>query len=244
MQNEVHISYAGKCEENREALRDAFVASVQTLLQEDGGCGSEDECLVTDVEVMCGRRSRRDVLHVTRRRTRRQATTNSTTADTTTANATTAGVTGSNATDADASSTYANVRIRFRIKAVVRNKTAQTVTEKDQSRLLYSLDNIYFSIEDKISAKDYSLDVNGVPSKLVDIAILTLPKIESNCSVGEVLVTSENGAVCCKYRGVITRARTRTRTHTRSYTNKHMRTHAHTTARNSKLNVVVCIQRS
>ena len=228
MLNEVHISYAGKCEENREALRDAFVASVQTLLQEDGGCGSEDECLVTDVEVMCGRRSRRDVLHVTRRRTRRQATTNSTTADTTTANATTAGVTGSNATDADASSTYANIRIRFRIKAVVRNKTAQTVTEKDQSRLLYSLDNIYFSIEDKISAKDYSLDVNGVPSKLVDIAILTLPKIESNCSVGEVLVTSENGAVCCKYRGVITRARTRTRTHTRSYTNKHIRTHYRT----------------
>ena len=204
MLHEVHLRYAGKCEENREALRDAFVASVQTLLQQDEGCGSEDECLVTDVEVMCGRRSRRAVPAVTRGRARREATTNSTTADTTTANATTADVTGLNATDPDASSTFANVRIRFRIEAVVRNKTADAVTDKDQSRLLYSLDNIYFSIEEKISAEDYSLDVNGVPSKLVEIVILTLPKIESNCSVGEVLVTSENAAVCCKYRGVIT----------------------------------------
>ena len=204
MRNEVHVRYAGKCEENREALRDAFVASVQSLLQADEGCGSEDECVVTDVEVMCGRRGRRAVPSVTRRRTRREATANSTAADTTTANVTTADVTGLNATDADASSTDANVRIRFRIEAVVRNKTADAVTEKDQSRLLTSLDDIYFGIVDKIENDDYSLDVNGVPSKLTEIKSLTMPKIESNCSVGEVLVTSENGAVCCKYRGEIT----------------------------------------
>ena len=165
MVNEVHVRYSGTCEDNKAALKEAFISSIQTLLQAEEVCSSDAECSVTDVKVLCGKRSRRDVSDISR-----------------------------NATD-DTS----DVTIRFGIRAVVPNKTAAEVTPLDQALVLYGLEDIYFSIDDKIAEGGYSLNVNGAQAEIVEIESQVLPTIESNCTIGEVLVTGENDAVCCKY---------------------------------------------
>ena len=162
MVNRVHVRYSGSCEDNKEALKAAFISSVQTLLQSEEVCATEADCSVTDVEVLCGQRSRRDVSR--------------------------------NATD------DSDFTIRFGVQAILRNKTEAEITSQDQSRVLDALGDIYFSIGDKISDEDYSLNVGGAQAEIVEIELTVFPRIDSNCTVGEVLVTGEKyDAMCCKY---------------------------------------------
>ena len=198
MRNEVHVRYSGKCDDNKDALKDAFVTSVQSLLRDEEMCPPEDQCTIADVQVMCGRRSRRDVSSY--RHDRRETSRNATSANITSAKITTANIAGVAAPDdGNATATFGDVRIQFRIEAVVRNKTADLVTGVDQSRVLGALEDIYVGFENKIMEEGYTLDINGDRVKLLEINVLTIPEIESNCNVGEVLVRTENGAVCCKY---------------------------------------------
>ena len=160
MVNRVHVRYSGSCEDNKEALKAAFISSVQTLLQSEEVCTTEADCSVTDVEVLCGQRSRRDV--------------------------------SSNATD------DSDITIRFGVQAILRNKTTAEVTAEDQARIIFVLDDILNSIGDKIDG-GYSLKVGGTEAEIVQIVPSVWSRIESNCTVGEVLITGENDAMCCKY---------------------------------------------
>ena len=178
MRNEVYVRYSGKCDDNKDALKDAFVTSVQSLLRDEEMCPPEDQCTIADVQVMCGRRSRRDVSSYRHDRVRRETSRNATSANSTTPNTISANIAGVDAPD-DGNATYGDVRNQFGIEAVVRNKTADVVM--------------------RLIREGYTLDVNGDRVKLLDINDLTNPKIESNCSVGEVLVRTENETECRKY---------------------------------------------
>ena len=66
MENGIHIEFEGKCEQNRDVIKDAFLTTITTLLNsEKGACEAQPgaRCLVTDVELHCGHRAKRSVVH-------------------------------------------------------------------------------------------------------------------------------------------------------------------------------------